>query len=384
MIIHHFKRHFNHTINYIVYALLIVYFIISGMQLSTLELSDLSVNIGVVDNAENTISKQYVEDLSNQNILNINATGYQQGLALLEREILDLLIVIPEQYTADNKGDKIGYYYLRSNVIAPAALDLLAIDLMPHVIEKRLITASKIYDVGDDNTAKTGFRSYINSLSNNFSVDVMTVGHASQIREEQAIITLNNAKNSLSFSLFFIVLVAVLPLSLHLKTDIETRRRLSLSKNGIVSYYFNEHITSYFYLFPIWSVAVIALANAIQLNRRLTLFLLLSGFATLIVYYELFRLLLNKAKQGYISSLLALLIVILPAILGGVFFDSNLLPTKLFNVVRMLPFNAFESAFYNGLSPIGLNISDVWLLIIYLALAIILLLVNIISAKRIT
>ncbi len=383
MIFHHYKRHFNHASSYLIYGLLIVYFAVSGMQLSTLGLADLSVNIGVVDNAKSAMSEQYFNDLSRQAILTLRKTDYSEGIALLEREILDLLIVIPPNYSPDNTGQKIDYIHLKTNVIAPTALDLVAIDLMPHVIQKRLVMASKMYHVGNEGDALDGYSSYINQLSENLNVEVLTVDHASQIREEQAIITLNSAKNNLLFSLFIIVLVAVLPLSLRLKTDLETRRRLSISKRGIVGYYLNEHLTSFLYLIVLWLVAVIAVASSIQLNRALTLFIIISGSSIIIVYYEVFRLLLNSSKQGYISSLIALLTIILPAILGGVFFDSNLLPAKLFKLVSVLPFSAIERAFYNGLSLYGLKLADITILLGYGVGAVLLLLLNLNTAKKI-
>ncbi len=383
MIAHHFKRHFNNSTSFIIYGLLIAYFLISGLQLSTIELSALTVNIGVIDNADNEISQQYIKSLSKHDILRLSKTDFKQGMSLIDREILDLLIIIPQNYSASGTADKLDYYYLKSNVIAPATLDLIAVDLMPQVIENKLIATSKLYQIGDESTAKNDFKSYISSLTDNFTVDILTIDHASQIREEQAIIILNSAKNSLLFALFIIVLVVVLPLSIRLKTDIETRRRLTLSKHGVVRYYLAEHCFSYFYLSLIWCVAVSAITHAIKLNSQLTFFMLLSGSTTIILYYELFRLMLNNAKQGYISSLLALLAAILPAILGGVFFDSNLLPTRLFNLVSILPFNALESAFYGGLSLQGLAINHILLLLVYLGLSLVLLTLNLASAKRI-
>ncbi len=384
MINHHYKRHFNHLFSYVIYCLLMIYFFINGVQLSALELSTLSVNIGIVDNADNTISQQYIEDLSQHAILKLNKTDAKQAMALLEREILDLLIVIPKDYTPNHRSEKIDYYYLKRNVVAPATLDLIAVDLMPHVIENRLIAASKLYHIGDETTARNGFRTYLDSLSDNFSVTILTVDHASQIREEQAIITLTNAKNNLLFALFSIILVAALPLSLRLKTNIETQRRLSLSKRGVVFYFLSEHLLSYIYLILLWSVAVIAIAVAIQLNTDLTLLIFACGCLTIITYYELFRLLLNNRKQDYISSLLALFLVVLPAILGGVFFDANLLPAKLFKIASVLPFNFLEKTFYNGLSLLGNKVDDFILLVVYFCLALTMLSYNLLLAKRTT
>ncbi len=349
MYIHHYKRHFNSVASYLIYALLIAYFTFSGLQLSATELAALAVNVAVVDDAENAISQQYIDALRQYDIVKLQLTDAASADRLLAREIVDLIIVIPPDYDPNDADNKLGYYYLSSNVIAPATLDLLAIDLLPHIAKQRLVNAAARYQVGDAATAKTRFSDYLKTLNGNFDVAVLAIDEAAELGNERALIIVENAKNTLLFALFSIVLIAILPLALKLNDDAVIGRRIALTKDSIAKYFRNQRTVSYCYIFILWAAATLSVGSALQLTTRQIISLLLSGYFILVFYYELLRLLMGRQNQNYLTSLLALTAIILPAIIGGVFFASDLLPAQFASVTQFLPFNLLERIFYQVL-----------------------------------
>ncbi len=346
---HHFKRHFNSVFSYVIYAALIGYFIFSGFSLNATELSALAVNIAIVDQANNTVSQQYSDDLQKYQILKIQLTDDATATDLLEREIIDLKIVIPPNYDPNDNDNKLACYYLNNNVIAPAVLDLLAVDLVPHVVEQRLVDVAQRYQVGDQATAKERFASYYKTLNANFDIEVLTPQLKSKLLGERALIVIENAKKTLSFAMFIILLIIVLPLSLRLKNSSEIKRRMALNEYGLIAYAFDERRFSYPYIQVLWIVATVSVGIAQQLAFTLIFSLIVCGIMILFFYYELLRLLMRGERQNYLASLLALVAIILPAIIGGVFFASDLLPPAISAVAKYLPFNVLENFFYNGL-----------------------------------
>ncbi len=143
-----------------------------------------------------------------------------------------------------------------------------------------------------------------------------------------------------------------------------------------------ERAVSLIYLLVLWSIAVISVTTALQLNQTLTLVLVVSGGILIMFYYELLRLLMTGDKQNYLTSLLALTVIILPAIIGGVFFASDLLPPAISAVAKFLPFNILENSFYHGLELGAISINDIFLIGLYAILGNLLLLSNLSLAKR--
>ncbi len=348
MIIHHLKRHFKHPLSLLLYALLLVYFLMSGTLLNRNQLSTLSVDIAVVDRAENDITKNYIAKLQKQPILSLHKTNYAEAETLLKREVVDALMIIPENYNPNQKGDRISYYHLQTNVLAPAAIDLLAVDIMPEIVKHRLVKAANRYRIGDQESALNHFNKYQETVKEQLTVRVLPIGKQDSPYREQTLIVVNSAKKQLLFSLFVIVLCLALPLSVLLTTSATTLRRIAVSSRGIAIYGFSERLVSYLYLLLPWLIVCLSLTTV--LNESDGALLIAVGGVIIIAYFEAFKLLINSLKNKSTASLAALLTLIIPALLGGVFFDTDLLPAGIYALSSALPFNLMESAFYVELS----------------------------------
>ncbi len=347
MIIHQLKRHFNRPVSYLLYAVLITYFLISGTLLNRDQLSALAVDIAIVDYADNAVSRHYIESLNSYQILTLYKTDQDDANDLLRREVVDAIMIIPKSYNPNQRGTRIGYYHLQTNVIAPAIIDLLAVNLMPEIAKYRLVKAAERYGVGDRKSALSHFDKYQKTVREQLDVAVLPIGNRNSSYREQALIVVNNARKHLLFSIFIIALCMALPLSTSLTTNAATLRRIAISPRGIGAYALSERIISYPYLLLPWLIVCASLVNTVKNTDSLLLF---AGSIVIIGYFEAFKLLFNQLKSKSTASLAALLVLVVPALLGGVFFDSDLLPKNIHELSRMLPFNLLESIFYVELS----------------------------------
>ncbi len=349
MLIHHIKRHFNHPISYLLYGIIVIYFMMSGTLISQNEMSTLSVDIAVVDRADDDISNRYIEDLKKYDIITLYQTDYARASDLLQREVVDAVMVIPESYDPNQKDHKIDYYHLKTNVLAPATIDLLAVDLMPDIVKYRLQRAANRYQLSDGQYALERFEHYSNTIRGQLSVAVFPIGKRADQFKEQTLTIVTNVQKQLTFALFIIVLGMALPLTVTLIINNTTLHRISICNCGIAGYTIGERLVSYLYLILPWLIVCSSLVMAVDINIDGTL-LVVTGAIIIICYYEVFRLLFNVLNNKSTASLAALLALVVPALVGGVFFDSDLLPESIRAFSRALPFNTLESAFYSKIA----------------------------------
>lgn len=342
MITFQLKRQMANPVFMLFYALIILWIIAGSWGLLQLQLSDAAVIVAVVDYDHSADSARFIDTVSQNNlisVLNIDQTNAEKRL---QKQQIDIILTIPEHYFSEEQS-KIELTYLKSNALAPASLDLFAYALMPHIAKNRLIAATERYHLTLNKSVITAhYNSVYQSLQDNLNLRVITPLSVSIESDEWSLKQVQQLHQHLLLTFFFIIFALVMPLTLLIASYPHCYARLVTSTMGMMRYMLWERLVSWLIIVVPWLVAVTSASWATGLGGGALGQLALVGSAVIILCYELFYLLFHSRLSLFYKPLIVLSLTIVPAIIGGVFFDQSFIPALVRQLFSWQPYQTIR------------------------------------------
>lgn len=342
MIMFQLKRQMTNPVFIVFYVLIILWIIAGSWGLLQLQLSDAAVVAAIVDYDQSVDSARFIEDVRQNDLITVVNIDQADAEKRLQKQQIDILLTIPK-HCFSNDQTKIELSYLKSNALAPASLDLFAYALMPQIAKNRLIEATLRYNLTLNKKQITAhYDTIYQSLQDNLTLHVITPQFSPAGRDERSHKQVEQLHQHLMLTLFFIIFALVMPLTLVIASYYHCYARLTISTMGMIRYMLWERLVSWLIIIIPWLVAVASASWATALSGPPLWLLALVGSAVIILHYELFYLLFHSHFNPFYKPLIVLSLTIIPAIIGGVFFDQSFIPSFIRQLFSWLPYQTIR------------------------------------------
>ncbi len=305
---------------------------------------DNKVLVYIIDNDKSVLSENYINKLKESKLVEITQTGDSERL--LKKEKIDAILEIPKGFFVDYKK-QMKFKSKSNDLISAAIIDNLAENFISDL--GRYMLMKKVKSTFGEKYVDKSLINYDKSLSNSrFELDIeqksnnAIKGITGEYREKVI------AKAKTFFMYATVLLSVVVMINLNVISIFGTKKmtRIKISKTGSMRYYCYSVFTSILFISLIQIIISTITAYMLSLtNKSMIILISLSFVYTMIIYFIVLIVFTTVKRTEYAFSL-SLLLIIMLAILGGAFFDVDMMPKAISSIVRYTPFYKLNEVFY--------------------------------------
>jgi hypothetical protein len=349
------------------YLLLLVLLVFSFRGWEKAGANDLKLSVALIDEDTSLESKAFIQSILDNDLLDTVQTSEVHAKKLLKHEVIEVYLIIPRDFF-DNFGEKkLSLNYLTHNPLAPVLVDVFSQDLMPYIAKYRLKRASDFYLTEDEpSQALAYFDTFKNNETLALSTDLVLVDSWLGIHGEINQKKLNYANALMGYGLTIITLFISMTLSSSDQNDMQLNIRASSIFHLNIKLFISKRIIHYFLLLLPWLLICLSIHQHINLTSKATISTFVFGLLLLIIYYEGMSLVQLTYNRYLYVQLITTSLVIIPALLGGAFFSTDILSKGLLSIIKWMPFYHMKNLFYQNLTLGHLNTMSMLLVALYL------------------
>lgn len=341
------KRILKHR--YFIFCYIFVLFImaIAFFMLSNMAIKDAKIPIAIIDYDKSEFSKKYIKRVEKSDLIMVVKT--KEPKKLLNKGVINAVVEIPKDFFV-KFNSKIKFTSKSDDIVSPAIVDKLFEDFVLDLGKYRL--KQKITKNMGDKYVKDALIEYDKLQSDNqFELDIENhiKGSIKGVTGEYKANLISNTKNYIMYSFIFISIIIIINLNMISILRSKYVKRISLSTVGAFKYFLISDFVSI--IFVSLPIIVVNLLSFILLSLSFNSFLYLCVVSLVIMLFLFFviQLIFVSLDNDYYSFGSSMFIIMILAIVGGAFFDIDMMPKALTKTFEILPFNIISKSYYQSI-----------------------------------
>ncbi len=306
------------------------------------------IAIFVIDNDKSVESTQYIERLSKAELIKVVQTGNAKNL--LQRNMVNAILEIPKDFFKNFK-EKLEFTTKSYDITSPAIIDNVAEAFIADIGRYKL--SQKVKYTFDESYIKKAIADY-NKKQNenefNLDIDIKTSEKYTGIIGEYREKAINKSKTFLMYSIIFLAILLVISLNMTSILKNKFINKLTLSKIGFIRYYLNNSLANLTIITSVLLPITIICAVRIKLTLLSLLYLFLVELISIYLLTQIIQLIFTLIKRDNYSFAISLFLIIISGIIGGAFFNIDMMPKALLSIAKYSNFYTINTAYYSAIS----------------------------------
>ncbi len=334
------------------------YFIISyigfiivliSLLLITLYINDSGnrVSIYLIDNEKSRLSQEYISRLKESDLLSIVEEGDE--IKLLNTGKIDAILEIPDGFFTDFKS-KLKFTSKSDDLVSAAIIDTIAEKFIPD-LGRYMLDQKVEFWIGSKYVKDSIIEYDKRQQESKFELKISNVvsDNITGIKGEYKEKKIAKAKNFFMYSLIFLSILLIINLNMISIFRTKIMQRIKISKIGKTRYYlYSNAISLLLITIPVIIITIIT-KLILNLTTSSLLSLLITTLIQVFIIYLIIQIVFFLIKRDEYAFSLSLLIIILLGIVGGAFFDIDMMPKAIVKLFNYTPFASIYRAFYSSI-----------------------------------
>ncbi len=344
MFINELKRVLKNKYFMISYAAVLILIVFFFTFLNSSKTVDNKVLVYVVDKDQSLASESYINKLKNSKLVSVTTTG--DSIDMLKKEKIDAILEIPKDFFVDFQK-QMKFTSKSNDLIAAAIIDNLAENFISDL--GRSMLKKKVKDTFGEKYVDDSLKNYDKSLLNTrFELDIEhksnneIKGITGEYREK----LIAKSKTFFMYSIVLLSVIVIINLNVISIFGSKKMTRIKVSSKGSTRYYLSSIITSLIFISIIQTIIALITAKMLTLTTQSTTTLLTYSLIYVIQIYIIVLLIFSFVKKTEYAFSLSILLIVMFAILGGAFFDVDMMPKAISDIVKYTPFYSLNNLFY--------------------------------------